>query len=54
VFEWELEVFSMEVDDLPEDTSGTDGRGRKPKHLCLSSSKPDISSILGVVLERRD
>jgi hypothetical protein len=38
--------------DLPEDTSGTNGRGRKSKHLGLSSPKPDISSFLGVVLER--
>jgi hypothetical protein len=41
----------MEANDLPEDTSGTNGRRCKSKHLGLSSSKPDISLILGVVLE---
>jgi hypothetical protein len=41
----------MGEEDLPEDTSGTDGRRCESKHLGLSSSKPDISLILGVVPE---
>jgi len=43
----------MESNDLPKDTSRTDGRRRKPKHLCLPSSKPDISLIFDLVLEGR-
>jgi len=43
----------MESNDLPKDTSRTDGRRRKPKHLGLSSSKPDITLILALILEGR-
>ena len=39
--------LNKESDNSPEDTSRTDGGRREPKHLGLSSSKPDIRSFLG-------